>query len=200
MTAFSQDHWEETKAAHLAAREQFYPGLWPNAERIQFVDTTEAVAYLKYGIDCIEAVTAKGFRAPLKFFIQERWRTPSARKYKDATVTEWNTVTDLPSELHKIAAQIFVYGYYDPFKNRILGALAINVPQMIRELGEGRLPYTHENRPTKDQPFIGIKWNDLGDVGAIMHSTLNLSKSVESLPEITSRFTPEEHQHWGFGA
>jgi len=145
-------------------------------------------------------VTAKGFRAPLKFFIQERFRKPRYQSFEDATITEWNTVTGLPSELHKIAAQIFVYGYYDLPTNRILGALAINVPQMIREIGEGRLQYKRDERSSKDQNFIAVTWKDLGDVGAIMHSTLNLSKTVESLPEIASRFTAEEHQYWGFGA
>ena len=199
MTAFSGQNWEITHAAHLAAREQFYPKLWPNALRIQFIDVTGAVEDLKYGIDCIAAVYVKGFRAPLKFFIQERFREPYFRKFRDATVTEWNTVTDLPSELHKIAAQIFVYGYYDPAKNLILGALAINVPQMIREIGEGRLPYTRDQRSSKDQDFIGVKWDDLHDAKAIMLSTLKLSRVVETLPDTAepSRWTPEEREMWG---
>jgi hypothetical protein len=137
--------------------------------------------------------------APWEFFIQERFREPYYRKFRDATVTEWNTVTDLPSELHKIAAQIFVYGYYDPAKNLILGALAINVPQMIREIGEGRLPYTRDQRSSKDQDFIGVKWDDLHDAKAIMLSTLKLSRVVETLPDTAepSRWTPEEREMWG---
>lgn len=187
----------------MAAREQFYPKLWPNALRIQFVDVTGAAEDLKYGIDCIAAVTVKGFRAPLKFFIQERFREPCFRRFRDATVTEWNTVTDLPSELHKIAAQIFVYGYYHPGQNRILGAIAINVPQMIREIGEGRLPYTRDQRSSRDQDFIAIKWDHLHDAQAIMHSTLQLSRQLEALPDIVAvpqRFTRAEREHWGLGA
>ena len=199
MTQFSRDNWDDTHAAHMAAREQFYPKLWPNALRLQFVDVTGAVEDLKYGIDCIVAVTVAGFRAPLKFFIQERFRKPGYQSFKDATITEWNTVTGLPSELHKIAAQIFVYGYYDRPTNRILGALAINVPQMIREIGEGRLQYERDERSSKDQDFIAVKWEDLYDAQAIMHSTINLSKSVETLPEIVSksRYTQEECDYWG---
>lgn len=201
MTAFSGANWDKTHAAHLAARDQFYPKLWPNALQLQFLDVTGAVHDLKYAIDCIVAVTVEGFRAPLKFFIQERFRDPYATKFRDATVTEWNTVTNLPSELHKIAAQIFVYGYYDLASNRILGAMAINVPQMIREIGEGRLPWTRDQRSSKDQDFIAVKWDDLESVNAIMHSTLKLSKSFEVLPEVIradSRCTGEQLRMWGF--
>jgi hypothetical protein len=192
MTAFSQSNWDKTHAAHLAAREQFYPKLWPNAVKIEYLDTTGATADLKYGIDVIVAVTSPDtkLRGPIKFFIQERFREPYYRKFGDATITEWNTVTNLPSELHKIAAHIFVYGYYDPARNLITEAVAIDVPRILHEIAKANLKYSRSPRVTNDQTFIGIDFKELRRVNAIMHSTLHLSTNLETLPDLV------DDPHW----
>lgn len=186
MTAFSQSNWDKTHAAHLAAREQFYPQLWPNAVKIEYLDTTGAIEDLQYGIDAIVAVTSPDtkLRGPIKFFIQERFREPYYRRFNDATITEWNTKTDVPSELHKIAAHIFVYGYYDMARNLITEAVAIDVPRVLHEIARANLKYVRSPRITNDQTFIGISFKDLQRVNAIMHSTLHLSANFETLPDL----------------
>ena len=73
-TSFSTANWDLTKRAHLAAQTQVYPQVWPSATSLEFVDKTKSVMDLEYAIDCIAAVGVKGLRAPLKFFIQERFR------------------------------------------------------------------------------------------------------------------------------
>lgn len=187
MTEFSRENFEFTKSAHLAAREQIYPKLFPNARRLQYVDTTKATEDLKYAVDCIVAVTVDGFRAPLKFFVQERWREPKYIPMQDVTVTEWNTKTDLPSELHKIAAHYFVYGYYERSTNKIVEAVIVNVPQMLKGLADGAIKYTGEERISKDQDFIGISWDELIRNDAITLSTIHDSLKYEILTEYEER-------------
>lgn len=183
MTAFSTANFSFTKAAHLAAQQQIYPKLFPNAKKIQFIDTTEATEDLKYAVDCIAAVTVDGFRAPLKFFIQERWRSPKYITRGDITVTEWNTVTDLPSELHKIAAHYLTYGYYEQPTNKIVEAVIVNVPRMLQGLADGEIRFSSEQRISKDQDFIGIQWDELIRNHAITLSTIHDSLTSEVLTE-----------------
>jgi hypothetical protein len=57
-------------------------------------------------------VTTHGLRAPLGFTIQERFRRPRYAEFQDLTLTEWNGNSNLPSELYKIRAGMFLYGYY----------------------------------------------------------------------------------------
>ena len=65
-------------------------------------------------VDCTVHVKAKDndFHLPLTFTVQERYRRPYAMKWKDITITEWNPCSNTPSELYKITADYFVYGYY----------------------------------------------------------------------------------------
>ena len=187
MTAFSQINMDRTNRAHLAAVEQFYPKLWPNAKRIEFIDKTGTVDDLSFGIDCIALVTVQGLRAPLKFGIQERFRNPCYMKWEDTTVTEWNKKTNLPSELYKMIAQLFIYGYYDERNNRIVDAMAINVAQMYQGIAAGTLPYTRQARGDNEQDFIGLRWQDLQDSEAIMHSTIDLSRKFETLTDLPGK-------------
>jgi hypothetical protein len=108
-------------------------------------------------------------------------------KWRDATVTEWNNTTNLPSELYKMIAQLFVYGYYDERNNRIVDAMAINVAQMYQGIAAGTLPYTRQARGDKEQDFIGLRWQDLQDSEAIMHSTIDLSKKFETLTDLPKK-------------
>jgi hypothetical protein len=193
MTAFSKGNFDFTQRAHLAAREQVYPLLWPKSTRLQFVDTTKAVKDLEYAVDCIAAVTVEGFRAPLKFFIQERWRKANYRNtYTDVTVTEWNTATHLPSELHKIAAHYLVYGFYDPNRDKIVDAFVVNVAQMLKGIADGRIAWTREQRPTFDQDFIAVELDELERNAALTLDGLHHSKTVETMTDYTERFNDDE--------
>lgn len=65
-------------------------------------------------IDCTVKVFSpdENLRDGLIFTIQERYRHPAYARFRDITITEWNTRSNKPSELYKIAADYFVYGYY----------------------------------------------------------------------------------------
>ncbi len=199
-TSFSQANWDLTQAAHLAAQTQVYPRLWPNATKLQFVDKTKSVMDLEYAIDCIVAVSVDGFRYPLKFFIQERFREVNySLDYTDVTVTERNIISDLPSELHKIAAHYLVYGYYDKRSGEIVDAVVVNVAQMLTGIAGGVIRYTRESRSSKDQYFIAIEFDELERNNALTLASLKHSQNVETMTDYatTRRFSPEECAMWG---
>lgn len=164
-TAFSRKRMDFTKRAHIAAQTQFYAPMFPG-RRIEFEDTTETVRDLEYAIDCRLAVTVDGLRAPLRFAVQERWREPSAMQYGDITITEWNTATAQPSELHKLGAHLFVYGFYDAERDHILAGAAVDVLTVLRALALGNLSYRRESRI--DQTFLGFGLRDLQRIGAVV--------------------------------
>jgi hypothetical protein len=165
-TIYSQSRADDSLCAHLAAQEQFYPLLFPGRP-IAFENTVNTVKDLDYAIDCQVAVTVPQLRAPLLFPVQERWRLDlEARQYGDITVTEWNLDTDVPSELHKLGAHLFVYGFYDKPAGQIIAAAAVEVPRMLRALALGKLKYTSRRRG--DQSFLGFGLRDLETIGAVM--------------------------------
>jgi hypothetical protein len=166
-TAFDPERMDFTKRAHLAAQAQLYPKMFPE-RRVEFVDTVATVQDLDYAIDCRLAVTVPDFRAPLYFAVQERWREPEWEHHGDVTVTEWNLSSDQPSELHKLGAHVFVYGFYDDAADRVRLAVAVDVAIMLRELACGRLPFERRRRRGGDQSFLCLRCRDLYSVGAVI--------------------------------
>lgn len=165
-TAFSQKRWEFTKDAHRAAQQQFYARMFPHG--VEFKDTTKTELDLEYAIDCQLSVTlpGDGFRAPIGLAVQERFRDPAEMHWGDVTITEWNLVTNEPSELHKLGAQMFVYGFYDKPADRIVKAAAIDVAFMQYALVHGDIKPVRQRRG--DQSFIGLPIIALRSIGAVM--------------------------------
>lgn len=177
-TTFSPTRMSFTKRAHLAAREQFYAEMFPGLA-IDFEDTVGTTRDLEYAIDCQLAVTTERLRAPLRFAVQERWRTPDAVGFGDVTVTEWNLPTDQPSELHKLGAHLFVYGFYDEATDRVAAAAAIDVPRMLRALALRRLSFHRNSRV--DQSFLSFDAGDLRRFGAVVFEVDHYPKEAEGL-------------------
>src|SRR5260221_7354141 len=95
-TPVKQAQWDRSAKAHHAAETQFYPGMWPGAV-IRYTDLTGTNADTRGGSDYIAEVGVPGWKAPVKFWIQERWRDPSFYwTYRDATVTSWNRNSGMP--------------------------------------------------------------------------------------------------------
>lgn len=164
-TVFSEKRWEFTKSAHHAARSQLYERMWPHG--VEFEDTTKTAHDLDYAIDCQLAVTVPDLRAPIRISVQERFREPRWMKYGDITVTEWNLDTNEPSEVHKLGAQMFVYGFYDKQSDHICLAVAIDVGYLQWALGHGEIVYGRRNRG--DQSFLGFGFRDLERIGAVLY-------------------------------
>lgn len=175
-TVFSQKRWEFTKRAHLAAQRQFYPLMFPYG--VEFLDTTKTVQDLNYAIDCQLSVQVRGLRGPILYFVQERFRTPSHERFGDITITEWNLNTNEPSELHKLGAQLFVYGFYDEVRDHIRLAIAVDVPLLQQALVEDRLQYKRQRRG--DQSFLAFDFCEVEALGAVLfrHDDRNQLKAM----------------------
>lgn len=163
-TVFSQERWEFTKRAHLAAQRQFYPLLFPRG--VTFEDTTKTARDLDYAIDCELSIVVPDLRAPIRLSVQERFRNPRDIRYGDITVTEWNLDTNEPSEIHKLGAQMFVYGFYDKANDHIRLAVAVDIPLLQWALAHGEIAY--ERRRRGDQSFLGFSFRALHELGAIL--------------------------------
>lgn len=174
-TPFSTQNASFTDAAHQAARTQVYPQLFANTnltyERVTNVTTDARHAILdgELGIDLIVSVGIH-FQHPIPFTIQERFRKPEFQRYADLTITQWNHTTDMPSELHKLASDLFVYGYYDPNKDEIIQAIAIHGAPLKTAITTGQLHYEQEKNPRSNQTFIAITFKALYDMNLIAWS------------------------------
>lgn len=138
-TPYTQGNADFSNSAHMAARRTFYPAMfgvtatdidWDSStllatgERGQVLDG-------EMGIDRIALVTVDGLRAPLRLTVQERFRRPQYQNCLEATITEWLHNSNRPSELHKIAANFFVYGFYDATQDILLRAVTLNMPAVL---------------------------------------------------------------------
>ena len=159
-TPFSQENFDYSGKAHVRAQTDIYPLLFKtDREHLEFTALPEDQARTldgDMGIDRIVEVTVHGLRAPLTFLVQERFRRPNQYGLPDITITEWNHNSDLPSELYKIKAGLFLYAGYMEQEDRFTEAIVVSVCPMLLHLAQGNLPFTRPPRNKKNQTFIAI--------------------------------------------
>ena len=169
MTPYSKSNQAFSDAAHMAARRHIYPNLFschPVAE-IAYVSTgldgaaKGRILDGEMGIDRIVRITCQDFAAPLEFTVQERFRRVQYATWNDITVTEWNHRTNLPSELHKINAGIFVYGYFDPEAGNFVNWVAADTMKLIYAVSIGQLRYKRFGNQRSGQTFVSFSFDDL---------------------------------------
>jgi hypothetical protein len=120
-------------------------------------------------IDRIVKVKVERLKYPLSFTVQERFRqNGEMQKYMDITITEWNNVSDLPSELYKLAANIFVYGDYDENTDQIEAAIAFDVPRVLYSLATLDMPFQRSYNKRSQQHFVTIKIEDIKRFGCLI--------------------------------
>jgi hypothetical protein len=166
-TPHSADNQDFSDKAHAAARRQIYPVIFgARAEDIAYERTcvggTERHRILdaELGIDYILEV-ACGFRHPLRFTVQERFREAKWRRMQDLTITEWNPRSGQLSELYKIASDLFVYGYYDAGEGQVDEAIVVKTASIKLALALGKLPFERAVNPRTGQPFVTLRFGDL---------------------------------------
>lgn len=165
-----------SERAHLLAQSVFYPQLFAvNREDLSFENTNIDVGTTRsqildgeMGIDRIVRVSLPDFAAPLVFTIQERFREVRFERYQDITVTEWNIASGTPSELFKIMAGFFVYGYYNEATRQLGEVVAVDVPEFLRQLAVGNLPYERGTKGGGSQTFLTFSFHDLEASGALI--------------------------------
>lgn len=172
-TLYEQDNADFSNRAHMRARDVLYPRIFnARRERLAFEDTllaqSERAAILdgEMGVDRIVRVTVHNLPAPLVFTVQERFRRPEFAKYQDLTVTEWNHASNLPSELYKINAGLFLYGYFDERTSVFVDAIAIGVTDMLLAIATRRLRYDRRWNK-KRQTFLTLRFDDMERAGIV---------------------------------
>lgn len=174
-TPYSQDNQALSDAAHLASQSAVYPFVFScDKSRLEFECTSLSVGEKseildgEMGIDRIVRVSCLGLRRPISFCIQERFRNIKYSGFQDLTITTWNTLTNQPSELYKINAGLFLYGFYDLRSNLFGDWVMVNTAAMLLSLTSGRVQYTTRKNPRSGQEFIGLKFADLYKSGSMV--------------------------------
>lgn len=171
-TLFERRNADYSQKIHILARKSIYPKLFgvpENALRYEentLVGQSEMGDMLdgEMGIDRIVNVSAvKGdLKAPLSFTVQERFRRPEYASFRDITITEWNHASNLPSELYKIRAGIYLYGYADSENNPrfIREYIAVDTLALLMAIANGAIEY-EERFNKKRQSFLCITFQNL---------------------------------------
>lgn len=174
-TRFELEHKAFSDRAHEAAKRLIYPRVFnAPAHTLSFQSHDVASggndAFLDgtLGIDKTVGVACNHLKQDLEFTVQERFREPKFAGYEDLTITEWNGATNSPSELYKIKAQLFVYGYYNEETGGFTDAIAVNIPRMLQGIGNNDLQITHGVN-NKQQSFVAVKFDALLQYGAVIY-------------------------------
>jgi len=169
-TPFSEANKLFTDKCHILAQKLIYPKLFNVPfENLSFEDsslgTSEKNTILdgQMAIDRLIKVRVIDFNAPIEFVIQERFRKPQYAGFRDLTITEWNTLTNIPSELYKLNAGIFVYGYANKFPDptNFIEVVAVDTPRMIIKIIRDELACGLEENYRTEQTFITITFAQL---------------------------------------
>lgn len=189
-TPYSIDNKAFSDKAHLAARQQVYPHIFKVGNgKIAYEEQGDistprwGVLDGELGIDRLVKVTVGGLRMPLTFTVQERFRNTGYKHKQDITVTEWNRTTNLPSELYKIAADLFLYGYFDANGNRFADAICINVPSLKQSIVNKLVHYSTEYNKRSNQDFLCFKFNDLHSAGLVIYRHDSIVPANRSITE-----------------
>ena len=113
-TPYSGQLYSFSQTSHRIARRQLYPEFFGTEDILWKIpggktDSSSKLYDRKLNVDVIALVKNKSYKGRLKFLIQERFVGINYLKYNDITITEWNTKTDQPSEMYKMAAGFFLY-------------------------------------------------------------------------------------------
>ena len=140
-TPYSENNQLFSDEAHLAAQNSIYPILFNVPRKLLRFTTTslsvgekEKILDGEMAIDRLVSVKNQWFKAEIEFTIQERFRKPEFLKYQDVTITEWNQETNVKSELFKLNAGIFLYGYFDRESKNFLDWIAFDTAHLLYRL------------------------------------------------------------------
>ncbi len=173
-TPFEQSNADFSSRAHEAAKQKINPMLFdvPPGE-LAFESTLLGTGARndildgEMAVDRLVKVSVPGLAAPLTFTVQERFRRPQFAQFRDLTITEWNALSRTPSELYKLNAGIFLYGYYDERTGDFPEALAISTTDLLLAVSRGQIPYTTENN-RKAQRFLCFTFRRLIECGVVL--------------------------------
>lgn len=179
-TYFDPAHHDFSNAAHDQAQRLIYPHLFPQQryrpEWLSFETTNlnkggmAVILDAEMATDRIVRVHGYDYMNPFCFSVQERFRDPRFLRSHgpELTITEWNNASGLPSELYKLYAGIFVYGYFDAQQNAFPAWIAVNTCAMMLALLADNLKGISSAQNNKRQDFIAIPFASLAQVDGVV--------------------------------
>jgi len=162
-TPYSQENQDFSNKGHLCAQRTLYPLIFPNSQ-LQFVPLPEDQVRIldgDMGTDRHVLVKVQTLREAFSVLVQERFRQTRFADFQDVTITEWNHNSNKPGELYKIKAEMFLYGYYDPLKDKFIDAIAFSVFNLKVKLSQGIIGHVSGVNPRSNQSFLGFQFKDL---------------------------------------
>jgi len=174
-TPYSSHNQSFSDAAHAAAQLLVYPALLGcdhgllSFESFSVSDGGEkAILDGQMAVDRIVSVTVPGLRGDIEHTIQERFRRPDYASFRDITITEWNHASNQKSELYKLKAGVFLYGYFHEQNGDFGEVIAVNTSALMVAIGNRGVRYTAATNPRSRQSFLCIKFDALRDAGVVM--------------------------------
>lgn len=189
-TPFSQGNQDFSDLAHEAAQSLIYPKVFGCDRSLMAFSRASvseggerAILDGQMAVDRLVAVTVPGLRGPVEHMVQERFRRTKYAHYRDITITEWNCDTNQKSELYKIKAGLFLYGYFDESRGEFGEVIVINTSALLFAISTGSL---NIGRPRKNersnQTFVSFSFADLHRAGVVeWDSKSHLSRDLEAL-------------------
>lgn len=174
-TPFSSENAAFSDTGHKLAQRLIYPVHF-KARPVELKFETTKVGNTtrdnildgELAIDRIVTVTRVGLRAPIRYTVQERFREAKWAAKQDLTVTEWNHDSDLPSELYKINAVLFVYGYVNVARDGFVDWICADLGRLLRGITEETIPYQSQYNPRSHQTFRCYLFTDMDAAGCIV--------------------------------
>jgi hypothetical protein len=174
-TPYSTTNQLFSDQGHLAAQRLIYPALFNvSQEQLSFITTSlsvgdkEKILDGEMAVDRLVRVQVQWFREKIEFTVQERFRRIKFAPYRDITITEWNNRTNLKSELYKLNAGIFVYGYFDEKAVSFQGWIAFDTTHLLFKLVSSAQPIKRQMNPRSQQTFITFTFETLKKLGVVL--------------------------------
>lgn len=174
-TPYSTDNQAFSDAAHAAAQSAVYPHVLDcDIESLSFESSSvgdggdKAILDGQMAVDRIVSVTVAGLRGPIEHTVQERFRRPEYAGYRDLTITEWNHASNQKSELYKLKAGVFLYGYFDQKSESFGEVIAVNTSSLLLAISCGGVRYTTGINRRSCQSFLCIKFDALNEAGVVL--------------------------------
>lgn len=173
-TPYSIENQKFSNSAHFRAIVDIYPVVFKtlpsNLEYVSTLERCEKNTILdgEMAIDYIVKAKSPFTTYPIEFTFQERFRDCKFSMYKDITITEYNFSSNLKSELYKLKANVFLYGYFNIQSSFFEEWVAIDSFKLLYNITIGNLKFDRKNNPRSNQTFITISFFQLEKHGCII--------------------------------
>lgn len=182
-TPYTMENQEFSNKAHNAAKRYIYPRIFKNdgiSIRDTIFGTGEAETILdgQLAIDRIIQIPCK-LNGTIKITVQERFRKKNHARFRDIAITEWNNASGIEGELYKLHSNLFVYGYYDDYRDTFLELIVVDVPMLLMRIATETIEYTRTYFEDKRQSAINVKFDDLRTSKCLMYQASNIGRTLQ---------------------